>query len=213
MTRKIYGKELFLLTDSISKTIKNFYSKWYSLQLNNRISLELSESQCNNMKFSASIYYDFPDTTRMDSITINEETQVLWEDNSKKKGYIVFPVEFDTCEKKYVDVFYNLYNEPKFTKSPNYLINYSQTSSRIEINSTRYRAVLSKTEGWAISELYIKANGYDMDTKISSVYRCNGTEYEQSSNAEVEILESGPTVIRIKVSSNHNRTEFSHRGW
>ncbi len=201
--------KLDFFMDTLSSTTKNIYSIWHDPLLSNKFRISLTNYECGGGYSTFSVDRDFPDNIVPKTIRVfgdvGGSTQVVWEDIETREGSVYWPILFSGCESKDYFIYYNLVGEGDIESEKESLVSYIETSSEITINTTKYKAVIDKNNGGVISELYIKGSSSDRVTSIQSIYRCNGTSYEQDSDGgpEIEVAEAGPIMITVKVRANH----------
>lgn len=191
---------------SIKNTLQDLYANW-PYPREHRVRITLRSYGCNPYLVSVKSLIDFPDEVDSGSILVTEgyevlSDQALWEDLEGRIGYVVFPTYLG-CESKEIQVYYNLLGESWEEMEPEQLLRYTETAQQIEVKGVGYRALIDKTHGGSITVIQM-LGGQDMITKVESLYRCNGTSFEQyNSDPLIDVLYSGPVLLVVRIRGNH----------
>ncbi len=194
------------ILDSISSFSKNIYHDWGVLSLNHRYKITVNNYHCKGGYGTFSMEHDFPEDVVKESVVVMGDSpipgQVIWESGSgKKRGKIYWPVQFDDCGSKDYYVYYNLLGEGWSEEKSTDMVNYYENSTSIIINTTNYKAVLSKNNG-IITGLFLRGKDTNLADSIKSIIRCNGTMHNQQKNSIMK-LQEGPLFISILTTGYH----------
>jgi len=204
--KEVEKSEVGYFLKSIKNTVLDLYASW-PYPREHRRTIKLTSYGCDPYVVSVKTLVDFPNDVDSGSVIVTRgyevlSDQVLWENLEEKIGYVVFP-SYLGCESQELQLYYNLLGESWEEMEPGPLIYYTNTSQQIEVRGIGYKVVIDKTQGGAITLIQMLGE-QDMITKVESLYRCNGTSYEQyNSNPLIDILYSGPVLLVVRIRGNH----------